>query len=341
MTAPHSVLAHLVWSICCLLRNCAIAPYEPDSCSFRGIYRAGNLLVPLSITHKPCASTRLFWKVSNKTLSATGNMSSSTELPMLEPYWYEHEVLNQPLLQPDTSYWPTSESPIARALSSSTIAPGRIPSLHNGLGISTTLVEPRRSLGGSFHTPMVEAAPQDLHIHHPMSHLHLSEVETSYADVPSGLPWVQPRDDQMMLNGLYQVNSFDSAPTYSNSDYWQSSYLNDPSYPYSTPSLYNDSPVQSPYLSAPELYSARRHGRVPRSSPPEDYDIDDEDEEDVSDGKPYARLIYEALLQAPGHRMMLRDVYDWFERNTNKPQESGSNGWQNSIRHNLSMNKVC
>lgn len=65
-----------------------------------------------------------------------------------------------------------------------------------------------------------------------------------------------------------------------------------------------------------------------------------QDNEEVSGDKPYARLIHEALMQAPGHRMLLRDIYDWFLRNTTKPSESGTNGWQNSIRHNLSMNQA-
>jgi hypothetical protein len=64
------------------------------------------------------------------------------------------------------------------------------------------------------------------------------------------------------------------------------------------------------------------------------------DGEEGSRDKPYARLIHEALMQAPGHRLMLREIYDWFVQNTNKPTESGTNGWQNSIRHNLSMNLV-
>ncbi len=67
---------------------------------------------------------------------------------------------------------------------------------------------------------------------------------------------------------------------------------------------------------------------------------DSQDEEEGSGDKPYARLIHEALMQAPGHRMMLREIYDWFVQNTTKPSESGTNGWQNSIRHNLSMNQV-
>lgn len=66
----------------------------------------------------------------------------------------------------------------------------------------------------------------------------------------------------------------------------------------------------------------------------------DEEKEGSLNDKPYAQLIYEALMQAPGHRMLLRDIYDWFRDNTKKAEESGSNGWQNSIRHNLSMNHV-
>lgn len=67
---------------------------------------------------------------------------------------------------------------------------------------------------------------------------------------------------------------------------------------------------------------------------------DYQDDEEAPGDKPYARLIHEALMQAPGHRMMLREIYDWFVQNTSKPSESGTNGWQNSIRHNLSMNQV-
>jgi hypothetical protein len=97
--------------------------------------------------------------------------------------------------------------------------------------------------------------------------------------------------------------------------------------PHQTYHYFNESESQSPWSSSPEYTHCR-----PLSTMEED--------EDAMDDKPYARLIYEALMQAPGHRMMLREIYDWFRLNTNKPQESGTNGWQNSIRHNLSMNKV-
>ncbi|MCJ1409084.1 hypothetical protein MMC19_003161 [Ptychographa xylographoides] len=54
--------------------------------------------------------------------------------------------------------------------------------------------------------------------------------------------------------------------------------------------------------------------------------------------EPYAQLIYRALKSVPGHRMVLKEIYEWFERNTEKAKNNSSKGWQNSIRHNLSMN---
>ena len=68
---------------------------------------------------------------------------------------------------------------------------------------------------------------------------------------------------------------------------------------------------------------------------------------DESDGagsissEPYAQLIFRALKSAPGHRMVLKDIYEWFAHHTDKANNgSSSKGWQNSIRHNLSMNGV-
>lgn len=90
-------------------------------------------------------------------------------------------------------------------------------------------------------------------------------------------------------------------------------------------------------------WSVIQDNMVDTSSRSEDTRIGREEleEEDVGSDKPYARLIWEALMQAPGHRMTLREIYAWFQRNTNKARDSSSNGWQNSIRHNLSMNQVC
>jgi Forkhead domain len=56
--------------------------------------------------------------------------------------------------------------------------------------------------------------------------------------------------------------------------------------------------------------------------------------------QPYAQLLYQCLSEAEGHQMALRDIYDWFRRNTDKCANEELRGWQNSIRHNLSMNQV-
>ncbi|KAI4205870.1 MAG: hypothetical protein LQ350_000055 [Teloschistes chrysophthalmus] len=90
---------------------------------------------------------------------------------------------------------------------------------------------------------------------------------------------------------------------------------------------------------------------TPTLSPPYEFDspyqqnerdrrlVDEGEETDDNniDSEPYAQLICRALKSAPGHKMVLKDIYRWFEKNTNKAR-SGSKGWQNSIRHNLSMN---
>ncbi|KAF3484098.1 uncharacterized protein GIQ15_03422 [Arthroderma uncinatum] len=67
---------------------------------------------------------------------------------------------------------------------------------------------------------------------------------------------------------------------------------------------------------------------------------DETDDDSVSSEEPYARLIWRALMSAPGHKMVLKEIYEWFEKNTSKAKNSDSKGWQNSIRHNLSMNAV-
>jgi hypothetical protein len=64
------------------------------------------------------------------------------------------------------------------------------------------------------------------------------------------------------------------------------------------------------------------------------------DDLDGDKSEPYAKSLFRCLRQAPNHTMILRDIYDWFRGNTDKGHDPHERGWQNSIRHNLSMNKV-
>lgn len=65
-----------------------------------------------------------------------------------------------------------------------------------------------------------------------------------------------------------------------------------------------------------------------------------ESDEETCQGRPYSLLIYQALRSAPDMKLPLQGIYTWFIRNTDKGKDRNSKGWQNSIRHNLSMNAV-
>jgi len=51
-------------------------------------------------------------------------------------------------------------------------------------------------------------------------------------------------------------------------------------------------------------------------------------------------LVFAVLLLAPSQQMKLKDIYAAIKKNTTKRQAKNSSGWQNGVRHNLSMNKV-
>lgn len=76
-------------------------------------------------------------------------------------------------------------------------------------------------------------------------------------------------------------------------------------------------------------------------SPPSDPIKEHADDDEGPDREePYAKLIYRCLMEQPRRCMVLRDIYDWFQKNTDKANNKETKGWQNSIRHNLSMNGV-
>jgi hypothetical protein len=87
-------------------------------------------------------------------------------------------------------------------------------------------------------------------------------------------------------------------------------------------------------------YSDLTRASTPHDDPPRHpHDLGGDDSV-IDKEQPYAQLIYQALKNAPGRTMILRDIYDWFKNHTDKASASETKGWQNSIRHNLSMNGV-
>jgi hypothetical protein len=265
---------------------------------------------------------------------------------------YEADSLNQRLSQPDLGYWLTQESPIARTFSTGSISQQPRPSvsyLEQNTALATSFQQPNHShMEESLqhgHESSSESAdgqpvPYEHPVYAPTQHLHLSDLNNGLTEIPSGLPWASEYEGDPMYATPYSYAPLQPYPAYMRREYLEAHYAQRATTPYSCSSVYDESPSQSSCLSSPDLYAPRYAARAPRSSPNDDFDMNADEDEEATDGKPYARLIWEALMEAPGHRMMLRDIYTWFLQNTSKPRESGGNGWQNSIRHNLSMNKV-
>lgn len=95
-----------------------------------------------------------------------------------------------------------------------------------------------------------------------------------------------------------------------------------------------NSPSRSLSSASPSSRALVPDSASPRTS------LGDHSEEEQSSELPYSSLIYQALLTGDGGQMPLQEIYAWFERNTNKGRDQACKGWQNSIRHNLSMNAV-
>jgi Forkhead domain len=241
----------------------------------------------------------------------------------------------------EASHWLSPESPIAKALTQQSPHQSRMPSTEYTPDLPHTLGHSQPALDGEISRLGEIQAAADLQFATPMS-LHLSEIEVNnkYMEGPSSLAWDPISEDHFSFPSSGAPHNLVFRPAHPSTSFLNGVSTNEPQAPYSPASVFAESQAQSSYISSPESSTPGFTTSVPRSSPNIDYEADSDDDDDASDGKPYALLISDALRQAPGHRMLLRDIYDWFEVNTSKPRESGSKGWQNSIRHNLSMNKV-
>ena len=83
----------------------------------------------------------------------------------------------------------------------------------------------------------------------------------------------------------------------------------------------------------PNKGRVRRSGSIYAGKPADEIDVEDEE-------IPYAQLIYKALMSVSTRTMVLSEIYQYFREKIPRFSKMRSKGWQNSIRHNLSMNGV-
>lgn len=108
---------------------------------------------------------------------------------------------------------------------------------------------------------------------------------------------------------------------------------------------YHDMPTSQPHYN--EYYSSPENGSRQGTADLMDYDnsIPEEDESgdnvngEIADPC-YAQLLFRCLREAPDHTLSLKQVYEWVRKHSQKARDSSGTGWQNSVRHNLSMNAV-
>ncbi|KAJ6259442.1 hypothetical protein Dda_5079 [Drechslerella dactyloides] len=107
------------------------------------------------------------------------------------------------------------------------------------------------------------------------------------------------------------------------------------------PNAAKTAPAQSPASATPhkESHTSPAYHRGLMLESTEDIDYSLESSKEIKPPFSYANLIAQAILSSSDQKLTLANIYAWIQENYSFYRFAAS-GWQNSIRHNLSLNKA-
>lgn len=245
-----------------------------------------------------------------------------TALPGTMPYFPPHslhESATTTLLQQPWNYVPsmTTTFPPSPSSSSYSSASSPYPSTRSS------------SFSDEYRMSPASSSPAAVPLFHPRG--------TMYTPVPWAFPDVE-RSGEMTSGDISSPPSFSLASS-QDSLYSSGGHISSPSTsPLSQSLVIKRSPSAA---SSPEREISPATNNPPPQLRPapsaRTSTIVSPNDEDKTE--PYAQIIYRALMSVPDHKMILADIYKYFQQHRPR-RASRDGGWKNSIRHNLSMNGV-
>jgi len=209
------------------------------------------------------------------------------------------------------------------------------PQLHNH---NQNMSQPRTI----FQQPIIQTGPSPQKIDQPnMQAPHISNNPIDACDfrnvyIPPPIQQLQTTADSPQKNVVYGFQSF-GPPSVDKENVFIYDH-------YQTPDMYGiKAPMKRTFSSDPIMSTVKSHKKQKLEDDadfvlPEPVDMPEIHDNGLKPAISYANLIGMAILRADNRRLTLSQIYKWISDNF-KFYRASDTGWQNSIRHNLSLNK--